>query len=139
MGSGWSKVKNLFWQSGEGVDERAEVQQALETLRDLQGVLGSLAVDFSGVVHGADLPRVFDQKTVEELAHRMLVLCATLQVDSAEPVTANLEFEGYGFQVKGFAGGLIGVLLDPTVQKPALSMALNLVSRRVAASLEVNT
>lgn len=136
MGSGWSKVKNLFWQSADEVDEAPEVKQALETLRDLPGVLGSLAIDFSGVVHGADLPRVFDQKTVDELAQRMLALCAALEPDSAQPLAANLEFEGYSFQIKGFASGLVGVLLDQTVQKPALSMALNLVSRRVAASLE---
>jgi hypothetical protein len=135
MGSGWSKVKNLFWQSAEEVAELGGVKQALETLRDLQGVLGSLAIDSSGAVLGADLPRVFDEKVVDELAQKMLALYGTLEPDSAEPMAADLEFDGYSFQIKGFASGLIGVLLDDTAQKPALRIALNLVSRRVATCL----
>lgn len=141
MSNGWNKVKGLFWQSGEG-DEApgaapADLREILITLRDLQGVLGSLVVDAGGAVLGADLPRVFDESMIRELARRMLDLRVGLSTDVAEPFAGTLEFEGYSFHIKAFTSTMIGVLMDDTAQKPALGMALNLVSRRVASTLGV--
>ncbi len=141
MANGWNKVKGLFWQSGE--DEQTsdgvpnDLGEILTPLRDLQGVLGSLVVDAGGVVLGTDLPRVFDEPTIRELGRRMLDLRVALRSDAGEPFSSTLEFEGYSFHVKAFTSKMIGVLMDDTAQKPALGMALNLVSRRVATTLGV--
>lgn len=147
MGNGWSKFKRLFWQAAEDDDagdgdtqdpgrSSNEVAEALSALKDLDGVVGSIAIDASGGVRAADLPRVFDSATIELIGSRMVALRAVLTEDAREPISGSLEFEGHSFHVKSFPLGMVGVLLDESAHKPALSMALNLVSRRVAATLE---
>lgn len=149
MGNGWSKFKGLFWQAAEdddtddadtaesGSENRDhEVAEALSALKDLEGVVGSIAIDAAGSVRASDLPRVFDVATIELIGSRMVELRSVLTGDAREPISGSLEFEGHGFHVKSFPLGMVGVLFDESAHKPALSMALNLVSRRVAARLE---
>ena len=148
MGNGWSKFKGLFWQTAEDDSEDAdttgsgngngdhEVAEALSTLKDLDGVVGSIAIDAAGGVRAHDLPRVFDSATIELIGSRMVELRSVLTDDAREPISGSLEFEGHSFHVKSFPLGMVGVLLEESAHKPALSMALNLVSRRVAATLE---
>jgi len=146
MGNGWSKFKRLFWQPAED-DQDAdadsvgsyasgnEVAEALSALKDLDGVVGSIAIDAVGSVRASDLPRVFDAATIELIGSKMVELRSVLTDDAREPMSASLDFEGHSFHVKSFPLGMVGVLLDDSAHKPALSMALNLVSRRVAATL----
>lgn len=134
MSNGWSKVKNLFWQTEEVESDADELGTILEPLRDLPGVLGSLVVDWSGSVRASDLPRVFDEASLGEVGERMLELHSVL-AEEHDPVVGTLEFAGHCFHVKKLECGMIGVLMDDTASKPALSMALNLVSRRVASTL----
>lgn len=147
MGNGWRKFKGLFWQPAEDDDTEdadtsgngngnPEVAEALSTLKDLDGVVGSIAIDAAGSVCASDLPRVFDSTTIDLIGSRMVELRSVLTGDACEPISGSLEFEGHGFHVKSFPLGMVGVLFDESAHKPALSMALNLVSRRVAASLE---
>jgi len=147
MGNGWSKFKGLFWQPAEDDDDEdddtngpgdsdSEVAEALSALKDLDGVVGSIAIDASGSVRASDLPRVFDTASIELIGSRMVELRSVLAKDAREPLSGSLDFEGHSFHVKSFPLGMVGVLIDDNAHKPALSMALNLVSRRVAATLE---
>jgi len=146
MGNGWSKFKELFWQPAEDDDTEndtagnsngnQEVAEALSTLKDLDGVVGSIAIDTAGNVCACDLPRVFDSATIDLIGSRMVELRSVITGDAREPISGSLEFEGHAFHVKSFPLGMVGVLFDESAHKPALSLALNLVSRRVAASLE---
>ena len=139
MGNGWSKFKVLFWQPAEDDDEDDAgdpVAEALSALRDLEGVVGSIAVDASGSVRSSDLPRIFDRANLELIGSKMVELRSALTNDAREPISGSLEFEGHSFYVKSFPLGMVGVLLTDSAHKPALTMALNLVSRRVAATLE---
>ena len=144
MANGWSKFKRLFWQPGEEANEAETIElgrapdglsEALQALRDVQGVVGSIVVDLAGRVRASDLPRLFDEYTVRLLAARMIDLKLGLGAASEQPLSGTLDFQDYSFHVKSFASGLIGVLLEESAQTPALGMALNLVSRRVAAEL----
>jgi hypothetical protein len=142
MGNGWSKFKGLFWQPAEDDDDHGDaddgdaVTEALSALKDLDGVVGSIAVDASGSVRASDLPRIFDRATIELLGSKMVELRSALTNDAREPISGSLEFEGHSFHVKSFPLGMVGVLHTDSAHKPALAMALNLVSRRVAATLE---
>ena len=136
MGNGWSKFKRLFWQpADDDGDDGDAVGEALSALRDLDGVVGSIAVDASGGVRAADLPRIFDRATLELIGSKMVELRSTLTSDAREPISGSLVFEGHSFHVKSFPLGMVGVLLNDSAHKPALTLALNLVSRRVAATL----
>ena len=145
MGNGWSKFKGLFWQPAEdedddddGSDNDADdgnVAEALSALRDLEGVVGSIAVDAAGSVRASDLPRIFDRPTIELIGSKMVELRSVLTNDPREPVAGGLEFEGHSFYVRSFALGMVGVLFTNGAHTSALTLALNLVSRRVASSL----
>src|SRR5688500_4099885 len=142
MGNGWSKFKGLFWQPAEDDDDDGHegngsaVEEALSALKDLDGIVGSIAVDASGSVRASDLPRIFDRASIELIGSKMVELRSALTNDAREPVSGSLEFEGHSFHVKSFPLGVVGVLLTDSAHRPALTMALNLVSRRVAATLE---
>ena len=141
MENGWSKFKRLFWQPAEDDeddddDDGGAAREALSALKDLDGVVGSIAVDASGSVRASDLPRIFDRATIELIGSKMIELRSVLTNDAREPISGSLEFEGHGFHVKSFPLGMVGVLLTDSAHKPALTLALNLVSRRVAATLE---
>lgn len=146
MQTRWSKFKALFWEPAtdeDDDDERAdeahddgEMADALATLKELQGVVGSIAVDAIGRVQAHDLPSVFDATTLRLVGARMLELKAVLSTDDSEQLSGSLEFEGHSFHVRALPHGMVGVLLDPGAHRPTIGMALNLVSRRVAAKLE---
>lgn len=136
MSNGWSTFKRLFWQPADDDDDDGDaVAEALSALKDIDGVVGSIAVDAAGGVRASDFPRIFDSVTIELIGARMVELRSTLRSDAREPISGNLEFEGHSFHVKSFPLGMVGVLLTDSAHKPALTMALNLVSRRVAATL----
>jgi len=52
-----------------------------------------------------------------------------------EALSGSLEFKGHSFHVRAFPRGMVGVLLNDGAHRPTIGMALNLVSRRVAARL----
>jgi len=136
MPSRWSKFKALFWEpADDDDDDDAEVTEALETLKELPGVVGSIAIDSTGSVRAHDLPRVFDQSMVELIGTRMLELGSVLTPTDQEALSGSLEFEGHSFHVRAFPRGMVGVLLNDGAHRPTIGMALNLVSRRVAAKL----
>ncbi|HEY6727997.1 MAG TPA: hypothetical protein VI197_28505 [Polyangiaceae bacterium] len=137
MQNRWSKIKALFWEAAADDDsDDGEMAEALATLKELQGVVGSIAIDRVGRVRAYDLPRVFDAAMVELIGVRMLELRSVLTTSGQEPLSGSLEFEGHSFQLRAFAHGMVGVLLDDGAHRPTIGMALNLVSRRVAAKLE---
>lgn len=136
MPSRWSKFKALFWEpADDDADDDGEMTEALETLKELPGVVGSIAIDSTGSVRAHDLPRVFDQSMVELIGARMLELGSVLTPTDQEALSGSLEFEGHSFHVRAFPRGMVGVLLNDGAHRPTIGMALNLVSRRVAARL----
>lgn len=142
MQSRWSKFKALFWEPAEDdnddeAEADGEMAEALHTLKELNGVVGSIAIDGSGSVRACDLPSVFDATMVELIGANMVELRSTLTTNPDETFSGSLEFEGHSFHVKAFPRGMVGVLLAEGAHRPTIGMALNLVSRRVAAKLQL--
>lgn len=144
MQSRWSKFKALFWEPAEDDaeaddddDAAGEMAEALHTLKELDGVVGSIAIDSSGSVRACDLPSVFDADMVELIGTNMVELRSTLTTNDDEALSGSLEFEGHSFHIRAFPRGMVGVLLAEGAHRPTIGMALNLVSRRVAAKLEL--
>lgn len=142
------KLKDLFWISGETEDESPEelvakpvetVQSALSTLRDVNGVVGSIAARPDGAVVGYDLPRTFDASRAEGAARQMSLLASALARDAGGMKTGTLRYSDFHFHVDEFPSGLIGVLASERTDRPELRMAVRLVGRRVEAALSGGT
>jgi hypothetical protein len=152
MGS-W-KLKDLFWiTSTEDEDEPSpapaqrnaaakkvagaapEVRRALQLLRDVSGVLGSIAVTNDGDVYGSDLPRAFDASALDSLGMRMSQLRAALASADRPMKTATFRYQGHSLFVSQLDFGLVGILAEQQTNAPALDMVTRLVGQRLNATV----
>jgi hypothetical protein len=150
MGS-W-KLKDLFWitTSDDDDDEPAsprnaaakqakgeapEVRRALQLLRDVSGVVGSIAVTNDGDLCGSDLPRAFDVRALEALGMRMSQLRAALASADRPMKTATFRYQGHSLFVSQLDFGLVGILAERQTNAPALDMVTRLVGQRLNATV----
>lgn len=115
---------------------RPRVEQALALLRDVEGVVGSIAIANTGQLLGSDLPRLFDVGATEALAMRVSQVRARLASAGGALQTAAFRYETHALHVSQLASGLLGVLAERSAHEPALDMATRLVGQRVDAALE---
>lgn len=115
---------------------RPRLEQALSLLRDVEGVVGSIAVGNTGQLLGSDLPRLFDVGATEALAMRVSQVRAKLASAGGPLQTAAFRYETHALHVSQLASGLLGVLAEQSAHEPALDMATRLVGQRVDAALE---
>jgi predicted regulator of Ras-like GTPase activity (Roadblock/LC7/MglB family) len=139
----WS-IKELFWRSAEvdggiepaepvsAVERTVGVDGVLRTLRDVQGVVGSVAIGVDGAVWGRDLPTTFDEESTSRLAQRLAQLYEALTSEGDQFDAAALRYQGYRFHISRALPGLLGVLTQEQVNLPALSMAMKLAGRKIA-------
>jgi hypothetical protein len=148
-------LKDLFWISDPVGDEPpppsdagqashtgprsgksdSPIEATLSMLRDVKGVVGSIAVANAGDVLGSDLPRAFDGAATEALAVRLGQLRAALAGAEHPLKTAALRYQGHSLFVSQLDCGLLGVLAESQTQEPALDMVARLVGQRLNASL----
>jgi hypothetical protein len=114
---------------------RHEVEHALSLLRDVEGVIGSIAIANTGQLIGSDLPRLFDVAATEALATRLSHVRARLASAERPLQTAAFRYETHALYVSQLASGLLGVLAESSTHEPALDMATRLVGQRVDAAL----
>jgi hypothetical protein len=112
---------------------RPEVEHALSLLRDIEGVVGSIAVANTGQLLGSDLPRLFDVPATEALAMRLNQVRAKLAGAHGPLKNAAFRYETHALYVSQLASGLLGVLAESSTHEPALDMATRLVGQRVDA------
>jgi hypothetical protein len=142
------KLKDLFWISGSDADEppaaadpgsanksstegELPIDHTLCTLRDVKGVVGSIAVANSGDVLGSDLPRAFDGTAKDALAMRLTQLRAALASAEHPLKSAAFRYQGHSLFVSQREWGLLGVLAEAQTHEPALDMVARLVSQRL--------
>lgn len=119
----------------EGSPRRPEVEDALSMLRDIEGVVGSIAIANTGQLLGSDLPRLFDSGATQALATRISQVRGMLASAGAPLQTAAFRYETHALHVSQLASGLIGVLAESSTHEPALEMATRLVGQRVDAAV----
>lgn len=148
------KIKDLFWVSEPDSEPAAPapmgapsaapaaspaqpspVDHVLSLLRDVDGVVGSLAVANGGDVLGSDLPRLFDREAMQTLALRLSQLRAALFSADTPLRTAAFRYESHALHVSQFDSGLLGVLAELRTHEPALEMACKLVGQRLEAAV----
>jgi hypothetical protein len=147
------KLKDLFWISGDEEDDAGrapaprsagakeaarhapEVRRALQLLRDVSGVLGSLAVTNDGDLYGSDLPRAFDSGALEALGMRLSQLRAALASADRPLRAATFRYQGHSLFVSQLDIGLVGILAEQQTNAPALDMVTKLVGQRLSATI----
>jgi hypothetical protein len=147
------KLKDLFWQTREEEEpdpvqseasaaavadepgQRSAVVQVLELVKDIEGVLGSVAVANTGAVVGHDLPRLFDRERIERLGNRLIQLRAALGAEGSPLKSAVFRYENYDLRLNQLPWGILGVLSEHRADSPALTMALKVIGQRVESTL----
>ncbi len=110
------------------------VTETLAGLRDVDDVQGSFLLGGAGELVARDLPAVFDAEIFGEIGPRLIRLRETLEADGDDVSALTLRFSDHKLHLRAVGGFLLGVVTNATVNAPALRMAINLVTRRVAAS-----
>jgi hypothetical protein len=142
------KFKDLFWisgtdaapppdpdSSGKGpAEDEVGIDRTLSMLRDVKGVVGSIAVANAGDLLGSDLPRAFDGTAKDALAMRLTQLRAALASAEHPLKSAAFRYQGHSLFVSQREWGLLGVLAESQTHEPALDMVARLVSQRLNAS-----
>lgn len=124
--------------STRGVDPNKRdkrILEALGRLRDVEGVLGGLALGPEGALVVHDLPPRFGSETPSRLAARLRQLQEALVLQGGSLGTLDLRFAELRLQVAPVADCMVGVLADRKANSPALSMALDIAAKRIQAEL----
>ena len=113
-----------------------ELRPVLGTLKDVAGISGSFAVDKAGGLIARDMPPMFDDVSLSEAGERLIRMGETLADVGDQLDVAVVRFTDHKLYLKVLSAGLLCVLADPSVNLAALRMAVNLVGRRIAPTLE---
>jgi predicted regulator of Ras-like GTPase activity (Roadblock/LC7/MglB family) len=108
--------------------------ELLRSLRDVEGVVGSLVWEKSGEVLFRDLP--LDHGVLEEIGRRIARIYEAFSGAGEELDTATLVYAGYKLHLREIDSAFIAVLAQPRVNEPALKMALHVVGRGLHAELD---
>jgi hypothetical protein len=100
----------------------------LGSLKDIDGVYGSFVVDAAGALLLRDLPGVIDNGALREAGPRIARLWGAFPEDDP-PDFVLLEFASHQVFIKKFELGSLCIFVPPSVNRPALRMAANFVSR----------
>jgi hypothetical protein len=100
----------------------------LSSLKDIDGVYGSFVVDAAGALLVRDLPGVIDNGALREAGPRIARLWGAFPEDDP-PDYVLLEFASHQVFIKKFDLGSLCVFAPPGVNRPALRMAANFLSR----------
>jgi predicted regulator of Ras-like GTPase activity (Roadblock/LC7/MglB family) len=111
------------------------VTASLASLRDVDGIVGSFVVSAEGALLARDLPQMFDNELLGEIGPRIRRMAEGLSETGESPSSIVLHFKDHKLWLKPSADFTLCVLGALQVNRPALRMALTLVSRRVAPLL----
>ncbi len=101
---------------------------ALNSLKDIEGVYGSFVVDSTGTLTLRDLPTVIDNAGLREAGPRIARLWAAFPEDDP-PDYVLLEFAAHQVFIKKFDAGSLCIFVPPNVNRLALRMAASFVAR----------
>ena len=107
--------------------------QVLQSLRDVEGGLGSFALDEAGALLERDLPAVYHDDVLLESGPRIVRVCEAIEHGGEALDSLVLRFADYKLHIRRSRGGLLCVIANAESNPPALRMALALVARRLGS------
>jgi predicted regulator of Ras-like GTPase activity (Roadblock/LC7/MglB family) len=108
------------------------IGETLTGLRDVDDVHGSFLLSEGGQLVARDLPSVFHSELFAEVGPRLVRLRETLEAEGEAVSTLTLRFADHKLHLRTIGQLLLGVVTTSKVNGPALRMALNLVTKRLA-------
>ena len=121
-----------------GVDTRAlaeTVRGSLATLKDVAGITGSFVCTKDGRLVAREIPALFEDAVLSEAGSRLLRVRETFAAHGDEVEAAVVRFGEHRLYLKAIGGGMLCIVVAGPVNMPALRMAANLVSRRIAPAV----
>jgi predicted regulator of Ras-like GTPase activity (Roadblock/LC7/MglB family) len=113
----------------------ASVNGSLATLKDVGGILGSFVCTHSGRLVAREISDMFEDAVLAEAGSRLVRLGETFAAVGDDLEIAMVRFRDHRLYLKVIPGGMLCIMSDGPVNMPALRMAANLVSRRIAPSV----
>ncbi len=107
--------------------------RTLETLKDLEGILGSFVIGPGGSVLAQDFPSYFGSAAYD-IGARALRLKEALEVSEGELSHFVLRYGSHKVALRPVKGGLLTIVSESAVNMPALRMAMNLVARKLEST-----
>jgi predicted regulator of Ras-like GTPase activity (Roadblock/LC7/MglB family) len=114
---------------GEGV------RSSLATLKDVAGIAGSFVCTTSGRLIAREIPALFEDAVLAEAGSRLLRIGETFAASGDVLEFAVVRYGENRLYLKAISGGMLCIVVAGEVNMPALRMAANLVSRRIAAAV----
>lgn len=107
--------------------------RTLETLKDLEGILGSFVIGPGGSVLAQDFPSYFGSAAYD-IGARALRLKEALEIAEGELSHFVLRYGSHKVALRPLKGGLLTIVSESAVNMPALRMAMNLVARKLEST-----
>ena len=111
------------------------VRASLATLKDVAGIAGSFVCTQSGRLVAREIPALFEDAVLAEAGSRLVRLGETFGAGGDDLDVAVVRFRDHRLYLKSVTGGMLCILAEGAVNMPALRMAANLVSRRIAPAV----
>lgn len=107
-----------------------QTTQTLETLKDLEGILGSFVISSSGSIIAQDLPSYFGSAAYD-IGPRAQRLQEALAMTEGEVAHCVLRYGSHKLALRPFKGAMMAILSESATNMPALRMAMNLVAKKL--------
>jgi predicted regulator of Ras-like GTPase activity (Roadblock/LC7/MglB family) len=114
----------------------ADLLASLGTLKDVSGIMGSFVFTEDGRLVAREIPALFDDGALAEASGRLTRLRETFAAVGDDLDVAVVRFRDHKLYLKKLGAGMLCIVAEGSVNMPALRMAANLVSRRIAPVVE---
>lgn len=107
------------------------LERTLSALKDVRGVEGSLYASRDGRILGRDLPRIFDDESLEGVSLRLARLLEAMDELGGDHEGTLLRYPHHAILLRPTTDGLLCVLTTSDVNVPSLKRGASLVARRL--------
>lgn len=111
------------------------VRASLTTLKDVAGITGSFVCTQNGRLVAREIPALFDDGVLAEAGSRLVRVGETFAAGGDDLEAAVIRYGEHRLYIKSISGGVLCIVVAGEVNMPALRMAANLVSRRIAPTV----
>lgn len=111
------------------------MQQLLQNLRDVPGVIGSFILNNDGALVGHEMPAYVGAEIYPDIGRRLATAFGALDSSVAEFDDLLLKFDEQWLYVRRLSHGMLSILSTASVNFPALRMATNIAATKVDAMI----